>query len=408
MKKSLIALAALSAIAGAAQAQSSVEVYGLLDMSYSAVKSEGVADRKLNSLGGTSSANGTGTLNGSRLGFRGTEDLGGGNKASFVVEYGINLTRAEQAAGSTTNTTDSLKGDTLQNLRQGYVSLSNASLGTVLAGTTYTFIDATSGALAGAQAHGGTNGGVGAAAMFKYGQYSRSGNAVAYVSPTFSGLTAKVAVHTSENAKGDSVASIGATDASTTANNKATTWALDYAQGNVKAGYAYEKIKNGTIATTYDLTPVIGTVNDNTATVATSANNADLTYNVYGGQYDFGFAKLGLNHSDFKAEVAGAEILKSKQNSLSASIPVTGTAWAINAAYTDGKLENASTKLYDTKAYDLIAVYTLSKRTNVYLFTQQSKFNVATAIDLDGAGSGTRMSASTKATQTGVGVRHSF
>lgn len=83
MKKTLIALAAVAAT-GAAFAQSSVTLYGVADLS--------LAD---NDVAGTSfSMSGNDTMNNgnSRLGVRGVEDLGGGLKASFNFEQGINAT----------------------------------------------------------------------------------------------------------------------------------------------------------------------------------------------------------------------------------------------------------------------------------------------------------------------------
>jgi general bacterial porin, GBP family len=77
MKKSLFALAALTAFAGAAQAQSSVTLYGILDT--------GVAYNNNASTAGSSTAAVDGILNTSRWGFKGTEDLGGGLKANFVL-----------------------------------------------------------------------------------------------------------------------------------------------------------------------------------------------------------------------------------------------------------------------------------------------------------------------------------
>lgn len=80
MKKTLIALAALAATS--AFAQSSVTLYG-------------VADVALTKVTGSSAALGasTGLNNGtSRLGFKGTEDLGGGLKAGFTFEQAVNLT----------------------------------------------------------------------------------------------------------------------------------------------------------------------------------------------------------------------------------------------------------------------------------------------------------------------------
>ena len=87
MKKSLVALAVLAA-SGAAFAQSTVTMYGVADLSLS------------DTSGSTTQMSGNGQMNNgsSRLGVRGTEDLGGGLKASFNFEQGINAeTGATQA-----------------------------------------------------------------------------------------------------------------------------------------------------------------------------------------------------------------------------------------------------------------------------------------------------------------------
>ncbi len=82
MKKTLIALAAVVAT-GAAFAQSSVTMYGVADIS---VGDDNVAGTKFRAFASNTMNNGT-----SRLGVRGTEDLGGGLKASFNFEQGISL-----------------------------------------------------------------------------------------------------------------------------------------------------------------------------------------------------------------------------------------------------------------------------------------------------------------------------
>ncbi|QJQ05848.1 porin [Undibacterium piscinae] len=93
MKKSLIALAVLSAVAGAAQAQSNVTVYGVLDMAINN-ESNGVG-----SGGATKTALDSGVQSGSRLGFKGSEDLGGGLKANFKLEMGVNADAGKSAQG---------------------------------------------------------------------------------------------------------------------------------------------------------------------------------------------------------------------------------------------------------------------------------------------------------------------
>ena len=85
MKKSLFALAAVGAFAGAAQAQSSVTVYGILDVGYTggnarvSTPAGGVQKETVNRISNSMES-------GSRVGFRGNEDLGGGTSAQFVFE----------------------------------------------------------------------------------------------------------------------------------------------------------------------------------------------------------------------------------------------------------------------------------------------------------------------------------
>jgi len=80
MKKSLLALAVLGAFAGSAVAQSSVTLYGIADANFTSQKGNG-----------TRNAIDSGGLNGSRWGLRGTEDMGGGLKANFLLESGFNI-----------------------------------------------------------------------------------------------------------------------------------------------------------------------------------------------------------------------------------------------------------------------------------------------------------------------------
>lgn len=96
MKKSLIALSVLAAVAGSAQAQSSVTVYGVLDMAFNA-EHNGRLDGK--PQWGNKFAVDSGIQSGSRLGFKGTEDLGNGLKANFKLEMGVNADEGKSAQG---------------------------------------------------------------------------------------------------------------------------------------------------------------------------------------------------------------------------------------------------------------------------------------------------------------------
>jgi len=97
MKKSLIALAVL-AFAGAASAQSSVTLFGVVDTNLQH-GSGSVANKT--ALGNSGIAS-------SQLGFRGVEDLGGGMSASFWFEMGVNT---DDGSGQGTNTNNQVSGN---------------------------------------------------------------------------------------------------------------------------------------------------------------------------------------------------------------------------------------------------------------------------------------------------------
>jgi predicted porin len=80
MLRPLGALAALGALAGAAHAQSSVTVFGLLDVNLRSITTNGATVRQM----------GTDGMFNSRLGFRAEEDLGGGLKAGAWLEAALN------------------------------------------------------------------------------------------------------------------------------------------------------------------------------------------------------------------------------------------------------------------------------------------------------------------------------
>ena len=99
MKKSLIALAVLAS-AGVASAQSSVTLFGIVDVALSYGSGNGVGSSNKTQLT-------SGAYNSSRIGFRGTEDLGGGMSASFWLEAGM---ANDNGSGAPTNTNNQASG----------------------------------------------------------------------------------------------------------------------------------------------------------------------------------------------------------------------------------------------------------------------------------------------------------
>lgn len=106
MKKSLLALAALTAFAGAASAQSTVTLFGIVDATLAFGKGS-VADKTLLTNSG---------YNSSRLGFRGVEDMGGGSQAGFWLEAGLNN---DDGRGAGTNTNNQGSGGAIAGLNGG-------------------------------------------------------------------------------------------------------------------------------------------------------------------------------------------------------------------------------------------------------------------------------------------------
>jgi GBP family porin len=89
MKKTLIVAAVAASFATAANAQSSVTLYGLIDAGFTYVNNE--VARNVAKGSAAAFRLSSGNINGSRWGLRGTEDLGGGMKAIFTLESGFSM-----------------------------------------------------------------------------------------------------------------------------------------------------------------------------------------------------------------------------------------------------------------------------------------------------------------------------
>jgi len=103
MKKSLLAVAVAAALPALAQAQSSVTLYGILDVNVEYSNAD--ANRTINAVTGAVGAAdttirlGSGLQSGSRFGVRGVEDLGGGLKAVFAIEHRLVVDTGNTAGG---------------------------------------------------------------------------------------------------------------------------------------------------------------------------------------------------------------------------------------------------------------------------------------------------------------------
>src|SRR5690554_5939499 len=98
MKKSLLVAALITGFAGVAQAETAVTLYGIVDggIAYERVKGTvNGADYK-----GTRTGMLSGGQSGNRWGLKGTEDLGNGLQAVFVLENGFNIGTGQASQGS--------------------------------------------------------------------------------------------------------------------------------------------------------------------------------------------------------------------------------------------------------------------------------------------------------------------
>lgn len=176
MQKKLIALA-LASLAGSAFAQTNVTVYGVADGTFEFAKATGAT---IGAAGNTASQTRL-SSNSSLLGFKGVEDLGNGLKALFQFESGIDFTGDGATSWNTT--------------RDSFVGLTGG-FGTVVAGT-LTHPIRTMGAKVdfnpGASSSGFTGSIYGEFLGVKTGTDERAKNAIAYVSPNFSGFTVTAA-----------------------------------------------------------------------------------------------------------------------------------------------------------------------------------------------------------------------
>ena len=295
MKKSLIALAVLAA-SGAAMAQSSVTLYGIADVWVGSEKN-GVGAKSETKMG-------SGGLNTSRIGFKGTEDLGGGLKAVFKLEQGIDLTNGNaKVPGSAFN-------------RQSYVGLAGG-FGEVTFGNTWTAMDDVIGA-----SNSGFDSALSASqnVLVANAVYAdHPGSTIKYVSPSFGGFSGGF----SYSMDGNSAVKKDVTD-----------FSVSYANGPFAANFAYQAQGD-----------VFG--------------SDDLKITALNGSYDLGVAKLLASYGQSKL-AAG----KSTDYQLGVDVPVTA-ALTVSAGYARSK-DNAAAGDAKRTGYGIAAGYSLSKRTTAY------------------------------------------
>ena len=355
MKKSLIALAVLAA-SGAAMAQSSVTLFGIVDTGVGYIDNGGneVAGSTAgqNKYGMTTSGNAT-----SRLGFRGVEDLGGGLKAGFWLEGQIDGDDGNAAGFNfKRRSTLSLMGGFGEvrlgrDMTPGYSKFISYDLfGQVGMGQ---FLGWSS------NLYGADVGGV------------RADNMLSYYTPNFGGFTAGVNYGFGE-------------DTASSKTNRYVGGYVAFDNGPISVALAMDK-NNGNLPTT-------------------PAVNVDRTQVSLGGSYDFGMLKASalVQKVEFEPTVGTGKV-KFDNWALGLSAPVgPGT---VKAQYASYDLKDSSN---EAQQVSVGYVYVLSKRTAVYGTVSFLKNKGASAVSL--AGNGLTLGGASGENQTGyqVGIRHAF
>ena len=358
MKKSLVALAILAA-AGVASAQSSVTLFGVVDAAYAHGSGSGVGSSSKSQL--TNSG-----YNSSRLGFRGTEDLGGGMSASFWLEAGLNNDNGSGALTNTNNqTTGATGGGGLTFNRRSTVSLASG-LGEVRLGRDYSpqFWNQTVFDPFGTNGVGTTqtlNSSLGGPVAV------RASNSIGYFLPgNLGGFYGQVQHYRGEN---NTNSVIAGTTTNNNGDGNGTAARVGYANGPMNAALALSSTK-------------YATGNIKTANI--------------GGQWDFGVAKL-MGHYNRDRISGGA----SGKGALIGGLVPVGPG-EIRLAYSTYKNNLAGDP--KTNKIALGYVHNLSKRTALYATYARVKNSGGAAQALGGS----TTAANSNSTGYDFGIRHSF
>jgi predicted porin len=388
MKKSLFAIAAVTAFAGAAQAQSSVTVYGILDVGYSGVNSRGGTPALANSTQ-TSGFDATGSQSSSRLGFRGVEDLGGGMSAFFTLETGINAMGTSAAPGA--------QPSTFSTTRLGFAGLSQKGVGQFALGLQNTPVHNA----VGRTDPGQTNNISGnviytATAGAGLGQTTnaytvRVPNALTLQTERFSGFQINALYNannqnTSSGSKNDNVAYGGG---------------INFVMKALNVDLAYQNLKNTTLGTGGVPTAASFDPGQTSVIFGTSVNQTQM---YAGAVYNFGILKAYAQYINSKVVSnldANTEVQRSAQQlGVRGNFTPQIEGWASigNGRLTAGSLQQlaAADASQNFTGYQLGANYILSKRTNLYGIYGSTQV------------SSSSINASEGRNAYGVGVRHTF
>lgn len=369
MTKTTRLMLAVLAVCGtsAALAQSSVTLYGRVNTS--------VEHQKL----GNASATGL-VSNSSFIGFRGTEDLGNGLKAGFILESQFN-------SDDGTGTADS---GGVNFTRQSELNLSG-NFGMLRLGRFDPYSYSVT-----ADAISMHNHDTGPTADMLYSGVLWGGNKIAYRTPTIAGFDAEVQYQFGEKENADFKENIGGNTYSGSAEHK-NGWDLgvNYANGPLGLGFGYSQLKHDVSVA---VGPYVGTTNLKQSQLAIRAS------------YEIGDLTLGAYYQ--KQDLKASEIGKVKRN-----VYRLAAKYVIGASELHANIGRADKFKFDGEKFGraptqwtLAYNYNLSKRTKVYaLYSTVTNAPYSGVVDaaFDSLSS-QQLSDNAKFRTFGVGIRHLF
>ncbi|MDM9561334.1 porin [Bordetella petrii] len=368
-KKTLLAAALLAGFAGAAQAETSVTLYGVIDtgIGYNKIKGDGYDGSRIGMINGIQA--------GSRWGLRGTEDLGDGLRAVFTLESGFDSGNGSRAQG------DRLFG------RQATIGLASDSWGilefgrqTNMASKYLADIDPFY------TSYTQANLGLG----FSSANTTRWDNMVMYRSPSWSGFEFGAGYSFNVDDGNDDQTGFRTAD-----NTRGITAGLRYVNGPLNAALTYDQLNGSNSSSQID-------------------NSATPRQYAVGLSYDFEVLKLAAAYArttdgwftgqdvpagtPFSNEFGSNRFVdgfKANSYMVGATLPIGG---ASNVFASWQRVDPSNDRLTGgdstMNVWSLGYTYDLSKRTNLYAYGSYGKDYAF----IDGL----------KSTAAGVGIRHQF
>lgn len=380
----MTAVGLLAACAGGAQAQSSVTVYGIIDAGYAGGNVRSVSTSTGLQTKSTGNQFGNNAESSSRIGLKGSEDLGGGMSAFFTTEF--QLEPADQTLSGNTNSG-------LFN-RQAFVGIKKVGLGQSAVGLQYTPIFMAGlvtdpGAfnnLAGNVIYASAKGISSASAGQTYiGFTARTANTISFKTDSFSGFTLS-GMYTLNN-KNETQTTTGSTVTGGNTNASGYGLGADYTFKKLYVTVAYQALKQNTASdTTLTNSSVWTQAQANGATVPTAypGNAVNVQDNQFyaGTTYDFGILKAYGQYITRKATSTLSPNYylgrSAEQIGLRSYVTPTIEAWA-SAGLGRYTYMGSNSPTANFNAWQAGSNYWFSKRTNLYaIYGQTTVSNTTT------------------------------